>query len=150
MHPNVSLTEHTLAAPSHSKNRNYTINSVWKKLTNLNEFFFTMPIKFTFICRTSSGTVSPFSIDRVAEVMCLKKTEINDIGLQHTLLHFGKTILEKWSHETYCTLLSETRCRLWLKELLEPRGMKPIGILLKVPCGYSSSNSENSGMCNLF
>jgi len=35
-----------------------------------------MPVKFTFICRTSSGTVSPFSIDRVAEVMCLKKQKI--------------------------------------------------------------------------
>lgn len=73
MHPNVSLTKQTLAAPSHPKNR-ITQSTLYERMKIINavKFFSKMPVKFTFICRTSSGTVSPFSIDRVAEVMCLK------------------------------------------------------------------------------
>lgn len=32
---------------------------------------------------------------------------------------------------TYLTLLSVARYRLWLRELCAPKGMNPIGILLK-------------------
>ena len=54
--------------------------------------------------------------------------------------------------DTYLTLLSLRRWRLGLRELWEPRGMNPIGMLLSLSCNrntFISAVSEKSSCPNL-